>query len=53
MALVDTLEGRNRLALILVQCRTDDITIFQNNFGLCWISLVREGVLHPVLVITL
>ena len=51
--LVDTLEGRNGLALGLVEGGTDDVTILDVDFWLRWVGLPGECVLHPVRIVTL
>lgn len=51
VCLVYTLEGRNRLALSLVQGVGDDTAVRQINLAV-WCLLETESVLHPVLVVT-
>ena len=51
-SLVYTLERRNRLALVLVQCRGNHFTVAQINLAMR-LLLEGEGVLHPFLIITL
>lgn len=52
MSLVDTLEGRNGLALILVESLVNDTPILENDVGTIDVGLEGEGVLHPALVVT-
>ena len=52
-ALIDTLERGYRLALALVEGGADDIAVLDVDLGLAMVMEPREGVLHPVLVITL
>lgn len=51
--LVDTLEGRNSLALSLVQSVSNDVTVTELDVGAVRIVLEGQSVLHPVVVITL
>lgn len=51
VCLVYTLEGRNRLALSLVQSVGNDTAVRQVNLAV-WCLLETESVLHPVLVVT-
>jgi len=53
MHLVDTLEGRDGLALVLVEGSIDDAAVLELDVGRLGVVLERESVLHPVLVITL
>ncbi len=51
--LVDTLEGRDGLALVLVEGGVNDATVLDVDVWLGRVGLPCEGVLHPLLVITL
>lgn len=51
--LVDALEGRYGLALVFVECRVDDLAVFDLDIWLGWVVLERQSVLHPVLIVTL
>ena len=51
--LVDTLEGRNGLALVLVEGGVDDAAVGELDVRGFRVLLEGEGVLHPVLVVTL
>ena len=53
MYLVNSLEGRDRLALVFVQGGVDDIAIFEHNIWAIMIRLEGERVLHPVVIVTL
>jgi hypothetical protein len=52
MCLVDTLEGRHGLALSLIEGRVDDAAVAEVDLAVR-LLLPCEGVLHPVLVVTL
>ena len=51
--LVDTLEWRNSLALVLVEGSIDDVSVLDLDLWLGWVSLPGESMLHPVFVVTL
>ena len=51
--LVDSLEGRNGLALVLIESGVNDAAVLEVDVGRIRIMLERKGVLHPFLVITL
>lgn len=51
MELVDTLEGRNGFALVLIKSRVNDTAILENNLGTVDVGLERKCVLHPIFVI--
>ena len=53
MRLVDTLERRHRLALVLVERLADDVAVLDVDGRRLNVVLPREGVLHPVLIVTL
>jgi hypothetical protein len=50
MFLVCTLEWRYSLALVLIQCSTDDLPVAQIHLAV-GLLLPRQSVLHPLLVI--
>ncbi len=47
-----SLERRNSLAFVLVQCRPDDLPVAQFDLTMGFL-LERKGVLHPFLVISI
>lgn len=51
--LVDTLERRYMLALVLVERLINDRTVLDLNVGLRRVAQPGQRVLHPVLVVTL
>lgn len=51
--LINALEGGNRLALIFVEGGTVDGTVLDFDVWAGYIVLESQGVLHPMLVITL
>ena len=51
--LVDTLEWRNSLALVLVEGSIDDFSVLDLDVWLSWVSLPGESVFHPVFIVTL
>ena len=51
--LVDTLERRHGLTLVLVERGVDDLAVLDLNVGRLGVMLPSQGVLHPVLVVTL
>ena len=53
MRLVDTLEWRDGLAFVLIEGLVNDATVLDLNVGRLDVVLPCQGVLHPVLVITL
>lgn len=51
--LVNTLEWRYRLALVLVEGVSDDSTVLDVDLWRVDIVLPGEGVLHPLIIVTL
>ena len=51
--LIDALERRYGLALVLVQCTVYDVSVLDLDVGFGRVALERERVLHPVFVVSL